>query len=184
MAYDGKSYGVPYAVENVALLTNPELSPECPASLDDLISQGEALLKDKKASLPLALQIGDKGDAYHWYPLYSANGGYIFGENADGTTNVEDMGVGQAGSIAAAESLQEMADKKLHQGLGHRRHRQGVLQQRRLGLVHHRSVERHRRRRRPSRTPWSARCPNGPDTVVGRSSASRRCSSPPRRRTP
>ncbi len=113
VAYDGKSYGVPYAVENVALLTNPALSPECPASLDDLISQGEALLKDKKASLPLALQIGDKGDAYHWYPLYSANGGYIFGENADGTTNVEDMGVGQAGSITAAESLQEMADKKL-----------------------------------------------------------------------
>jgi arabinogalactan oligomer/maltooligosaccharide transport system substrate-binding protein len=113
VAYDGKSYGVPYAVENIALLTNPALSPECPASLDDLISQGEALLKDKKASLPLALQIGDKGDAYHWYPLYSANGGYIFGENADGTTNVEDMGVGQPGSIAAAENLQLMADKKL-----------------------------------------------------------------------
>ncbi len=113
VAYDGKSYGVPYAVENIALLTNPKLSPECPASLDDLVSQGETLLKDKKASLPLALQIGDKGDAYHWYPLYSANGGYIFGENADGTTNVEDMGVGQAGSIAAAESLQMMADKKL-----------------------------------------------------------------------
>ncbi len=113
VAYDGKSYGVPYAVENVALLTNPELSPECPATLDDLISQGEQLLKDKKASLPLALQIGDMGDAYHWYPLYSANGGYIFGENADGSTNVDDMGVGQAGSITAAESLQEMADKKL-----------------------------------------------------------------------
>jgi arabinogalactan oligomer/maltooligosaccharide transport system substrate-binding protein len=113
VAYDGKSYGVPYAVENIALLTNPELSPECPASLDDLVSQGEALLKDKKASLPLALQIGEKGDAYHWYPLYSANGGYIFGENADGTTNVADMGVGKEGSIAAAESLQMMADKKL-----------------------------------------------------------------------
>jgi arabinogalactan oligomer/maltooligosaccharide transport system substrate-binding protein len=116
VAYDGKSYGVPYAVENIALLTNPELSPECPASLDDLISQGKALKKDGKASLPLALQIGDKGDAYHWYPLYSANGGFIFGENADGTTNVDDMGVGQAGSIAAAESLQEMADAKLIKG--------------------------------------------------------------------
>ena len=113
VAYDGKSYGVPYAVENIAMLTNPKLSPECPASLDDLVSQGEALLKDKKASLPVALQIGDKGDAYHWYPMYSANGGYIFGENADGTTNVDDMGVGKEGSIAAAESLQMMADKKL-----------------------------------------------------------------------
>ena len=113
VAYDGESYGVPYAVENVALLTNPALSPECPASLDDLISQGEALRKDGKAKLPLAMQMGDQGDAYHWYPLYSANGGYIFGENADGTTNVEDMGVGQPGSIAAAENLQLMADKKL-----------------------------------------------------------------------
>ena len=28
----------------------------------------------------MALQIGDKGDAYHWYPLYSADGGYIFGD--------------------------------------------------------------------------------------------------------
>ena len=110
---DGKTWGVPYALENLAMLTNPELSPECPASLDDLISQGEALAKDKKASVPLALPMGEDGDAYHWYPLYSANGGYIFGQNADGTTNVEDMGVGQAGSITAAESIQEMADKKV-----------------------------------------------------------------------
>ena len=52
VAYDGKSYGVPYAVENIAMLTNPELSPECPASLDDLVSQGEALLKDKQGLAP------------------------------------------------------------------------------------------------------------------------------------
>ena len=110
---DGKTWGVPYALENLAMLTNPKLSPECPASLDDLISQGEALVKDKKASVPLALPMGEDGDPYHWYPLYSANGGYIFGQNADGTTNVEDMGVGQAGSITAAESIQEMADKKV-----------------------------------------------------------------------
>ena len=107
---DGKTWGVPYALENLAMLTNPALSPECPASLDDLISQGQALVKDKTSSLPLALPIGADGDPYNWYPLYSANGGYIFG---DGGTNVEDMGVGQPGSIAAAESLQEMADKKI-----------------------------------------------------------------------
>jgi arabinogalactan oligomer/maltooligosaccharide transport system substrate-binding protein len=110
---DGKTWGVPYALENLAMLTNPELSPECPASIDDLISQGEALVKDKKASVPLALPMGEDGDPYHWYPLYSGNGGYIFGQNADGTTNVEDLGVGKEGSITAAESIQEMADKKV-----------------------------------------------------------------------
>ena len=29
---------MPYAVENVALLMNTELSPECPATLDDLMA--------------------------------------------------------------------------------------------------------------------------------------------------
>lgn len=110
VTYDGKTYGVPYAVENIAMLTNPELSPECPASLDDLQAAGKKLKDDGDASLPLALQIGDQGDAYHWYPLYSADGGYIFG---DGGTNVSDMGVGQEGSIKAAERLQAMADDGL-----------------------------------------------------------------------
>ena len=104
--YEGKTYGVPYAVENIAMLTNPKLSPDCPASLDDLMTAGQKLKKDGDASLPLALQIGDQGDAYHWYPMYSGDGGYIFGE---GGTNVQDMGVGKEGSIAAAERLQAFA---------------------------------------------------------------------------
>jgi arabinogalactan oligomer/maltooligosaccharide transport system substrate-binding protein len=110
VTYDGKTYGVPYAVENIAMLTNPELSPECPASLDDLQAAGKKLKDDGDASLPLALQIGDQGDAYHWYPLYSADGGYIFG---DGGTNVSDMGVGKEGSIAAAERLGALASDGL-----------------------------------------------------------------------
>ena len=110
VTYDGKTYGVPYAVENIAMLTNPALSPDCPASLDDLQTAGEKLVADKKSSLPLALQIGDQGDAYHWYPMYSADGGYIFG---DGGTNVADMGVGKEGSIKAAERLQAFANAGL-----------------------------------------------------------------------
>lgn len=105
VTYDGKGYGVPYAVENVALLTNPKLSPKCPASLDALFDEGKKLKADG-VKLPLALQIGDQGDAYHWYPMYSADGGYIFG---DGGTNVKDMGVGKEGSIAAAKRLQQFA---------------------------------------------------------------------------
>lgn len=110
VTYEGKTYGVPYAVENVAMLTNPKLSPECPDSLDALQTAGKKLKDDGKAALPLALQIGDEGDAYHWYPMYSADGGYIFG---DGGTDVSDMGVGQPGSIRAAERLQSMANAGL-----------------------------------------------------------------------
>ncbi len=106
----GKTYGVPYAVENIAMLTNPKLSPDCPASLDALHDAGKKLVDDGDSSLPLALQIGDKGDAYHWYPMYSADGGYIFG---DGGTNTADMGVGKEGSIKAAERMQEFANDGL-----------------------------------------------------------------------
>lgn len=111
--YGGQNYGVPWAVENVALLTNKKLSPECPATLDAAVALGQQMVDDKKATLGIALQIGETGDAYHWYPLYSASGGYIFGTNADGSLNPDDLGVGKEGSIAAAEALQKMADDKV-----------------------------------------------------------------------
>jgi arabinogalactan oligomer / maltooligosaccharide transport system substrate-binding protein len=111
--YDGKNYGVPWAVENLALLTNTDLVKSCPATMDDLVSTGSTLLKDKKVTLPLALQISDVGDPYHWYPLYSASGGYIFGTNSAGSYNPDDLGVGKEGSIAAATALQKMADEKI-----------------------------------------------------------------------
>ena len=91
--YEGHNYGVPFALENVALLVNKDLAPECPATLDDVASNGLALVKDKKATLALALQIGETGDPYHWYPVFTADGGYIFGTNADGSYNPEDLGM-------------------------------------------------------------------------------------------
>ncbi|MGV1003915.1 MAG: sugar ABC transporter substrate-binding protein [Candidatus Nanopelagicales bacterium] len=109
--YEGTGYGVPFAVENVALLMNTDLAAECPATLDELVSTGLALKKSKKATLPLALQISDAGDPYHWYPLFSSDGGYIFGTNADGSYNADDLGIGKEGSIAAAKRLADLADQ-------------------------------------------------------------------------
>ena len=40
------------------------------------------------------MQIGETGDFYHWYPLFTADGGYAFARNADGTYNPDDLGVG------------------------------------------------------------------------------------------
>lgn len=108
--YDGTVFGVPFAQENVALLTNKDLAPECPASLDDAVDNGLALKKAGKATLPLALQIGETGDPYHWYPLFTADGGYIFGTNPDGSYNPEDLGISGDGGKAAAERLSKLAE--------------------------------------------------------------------------
>ena len=107
MNFSGKNYGMPYAVENVGLLTNKELSPECPATMEDLTKGAEDFIADKTSNkgVGLGMQVGTAGDAYHWHPLYTAGGGYIFGTNPDGSYNPDDMGVGKEGSITAAEKL-------------------------------------------------------------------------------
>ena len=42
MQYQGNSYGVPWAVENVAMFANKKLSPECPTSLDEAVANAKS----------------------------------------------------------------------------------------------------------------------------------------------
>lgn len=111
--YQGNSYGVPWAVENIALLTNKALAPECPATLDDAVANAKSLISSGKATdgLGIAMQVGETGDFYHWYPLFTADGGYAFGRNADGTYNPDDLGIGSAGAIAAGQRLQQLTNE-------------------------------------------------------------------------
>lgn len=110
--YGQKVYGVPFATENVALLRNTDLAGLPPESIEEMAEKGLALKKDKQVDVPIALPIGPDGDAYHWYPLYSASGGYIFGQDIDGGYTTESIGVGEAGSIRAAVDLSRLADQR------------------------------------------------------------------------
>ncbi|MGB4890345.1 MAG: extracellular solute-binding protein, partial [Propionicimonas sp.] len=109
---NGNTYGVPWAVENVALLTNKKLSPECPATLDAAVANAKKLIADGKVTkgLGIALQIGSNGDGYHWFPLFTADGGYAFKQLPDGSFDRTAMGIGKEGSIAAAKRLQQLAN--------------------------------------------------------------------------
>src|SRR4249919_3540575 len=44
MQYQGNSYGVPWAVENVAMFANKKLSPQCPATLDEAVANAKKLI--------------------------------------------------------------------------------------------------------------------------------------------
>ena len=83
MTYQGQLYGVPYSIENIALIRNTDLAPDCPATMEDLVATGQQLVKDKKATNIMALQVGQKGDAYHIYPLFTSGGGSFFGTTVD-----------------------------------------------------------------------------------------------------
>jgi maltose/maltodextrin transport system substrate-binding protein/arabinogalactan oligomer/maltooligosaccharide transport system substrate-binding protein len=101
---DGKLYGMPISSENVALYYNTEKVAEAPASWDDV----RALSAELQAA-------GDKygfliqtKDPYHFYPVQTAFGGYVFGKTDAGAWNPEDIGINGEGSVAAFTWLDQM----------------------------------------------------------------------------
>lgn len=77
---DGQLYGVPYAIENIALVRNNAIATDTPETFDALIEQGKSF----GSKYPVLLQQGDKGDAYHMLPIQSSFGAQVFKQDADG----------------------------------------------------------------------------------------------------
>ncbi len=105
VTFNGQVYGVPFAVENVVLFRNTDLAPEAPATIEDLVATGQAAVDGGQATEVLALPVGEVGDPYHIYPLFTSGGGYLFGQNPDGSYNPADFGLGSPGSIEAFQRI-------------------------------------------------------------------------------
>lgn len=102
-AYEGTNYGVPYAIESIALVRNDELATETPATFDELIEQG----KELDAKYPVLLQQGAEGDAYHMYPLQTSFGAPVFTSEDDGSYTTE-LGMGGEAGHNFAEYLKKL----------------------------------------------------------------------------
>ncbi|SDY02642.1 carbohydrate ABC transporter substrate-binding protein, CUT1 family [Micromonospora pattaloongensis] len=111
VTFNGQVYGVPYATENVALIRNTALAPQAPATIEELVATGKKLKAEKKVSELLCLQVGQNGDAYHLYPLYTSAGGSLFGTTAGGDYDPKNLGVGTPASIAAFEKIKKLGEK-------------------------------------------------------------------------
>ena len=99
---DDQVYGLPYAVENIALIRNTELAPEAPATWDDAIAAG----KDADTKYPLLIQTSTEGDPYTFYPLQMSFGAPVFEQNEDGSYQPE-LALGGEGGRQFAEWLAE-----------------------------------------------------------------------------
>jgi len=110
MSYEGLTYGLPYAVENVALFRNTDLAPEAPADFQSMLEEGQALVDAGEADLPLALQVGDAGDVFHFYPIQTSFGSNIFGTNEDGSYNADDLQIDNEGGLEMASQLGEWGE--------------------------------------------------------------------------
>ncbi|WP_166869373.1 maltose ABC transporter substrate-binding protein [Salinibacterium sp. ZJ70] len=101
-SYDGNIYGVPYSIENIALLRNTALAPEAPATYDAMIAAGQA------AGTEYPFLVGldpNASDPYHLYPFQTSFGAPVFGINEDGSYNPSDLQIGNAGGDAFATWL-------------------------------------------------------------------------------
>lgn len=91
VTYDSKVYGLPYAIENIAILRNTALADSTPATYDEMIAKGKA------AGTKYPFLIGldaTTGDAYHTYPFETSFGGQVFAQNADGSYDAKKLTIG------------------------------------------------------------------------------------------
>jgi arabinogalactan oligomer/maltooligosaccharide transport system substrate-binding protein len=99
--WDGQLYGLPTAVESVAIMRNTALAPDpVPATFDEMVAAGEAT----GAQYPFLIKTGPEGDAYTYYAWQTSFGAPVFEQNADGSYT-SDLGMGGDGGQAFADWL-------------------------------------------------------------------------------
>lgn len=103
--YKDAVWGLPYAIENVAVIRNTDVLPDPLLTFDDARAKAEEINAADAEAYALVVPTGN---TYHNFPITSAFGGYIFGRNDDGSFNVSDIGLGSEGGLAAAEWLSGM----------------------------------------------------------------------------
>ncbi len=108
--YEDQLYALPYAVESVALYCNTEYAPGTYASIEDVIAASQPAVDAGTLDVPLILQQGELGDAYHMQPLFTSGGGYVFGRDAEGNYDPTDLGLNKPESIAAAQKIASLGE--------------------------------------------------------------------------
>ncbi len=107
--YEGKQLGMPYAVENVALLYNKDLLDAPPATLSEIMTISLQMKEAGTVKQAFALM---NGDPYHQEPLNTAWGGYIFGQTEAGY-DACDVGLDSEGSINYLKWIDSMVKQGL-----------------------------------------------------------------------
>lgn len=105
LTYNGELYGMPIAIDNVAFFRNADLVPTAPATWDDVVKLSRDLTADNDDNIETNQYgfIRMQGDPYHFFPITTAFGGYVFGLNEDGSYNPDDLGIDSPESVAALE---------------------------------------------------------------------------------
>ncbi|WP_456788497.1 sugar ABC transporter substrate-binding protein [Cellulomonas sp. P5_C5] len=111
MAYDHVTYGVPLSTENVALVRNDALASTTPGTFDELVAQGEDLVRRGAADYPVLVQQTEaSSDPYHLYPLQTSFGAPVFATNEDGSYS-DQLALGGDAGHAFADYLATLGEE-------------------------------------------------------------------------
>lgn len=108
---DGELYGMPYATENIAFVYNPELVETPPTTWAEVQELSQQIFDESEGATYGFVR--QDSDPYHFFPIQTAFGGYVFGQDEDGNYVADDLGIDSEGSLAAAEWYQSMVDAGL-----------------------------------------------------------------------
>ena len=101
-----KIYGYPVAVEAIGLIYNKDIVANPPKTFEEIPALDTKLQKQGKHAIMWAYNT-----PYFTYPLISADGGYAFKKNADGSYDVKETGINNDGAKAGVTYLKELIDK-------------------------------------------------------------------------
>lgn len=107
---DGNLYGMPYASENLGFFYNTELVPEPPTTWEEVLEIGRELKADGQVQYAFAVPTGP---GYNALPIQTAFGGYVFGVDAEGKWNPNDVGLDSEGMIDAVTYMADAAEEGL-----------------------------------------------------------------------
>ena len=101
---------MPYATENLGFFYNTDLVETPPTTWDEVLEIGRTLQAAGTVQYAIAIG-GDPG--YNSLPMQTAFGGYVFGVDANGAWNPDDVGLDSEGMIAAVTWMKAAVDEGL-----------------------------------------------------------------------
>ncbi len=100
-SYGGKLYGLPYAVEALALIYNKDYVSEPPKTAAELFKMAQEMTSGGF----YGFVYDAASDPYFSAPFIFGFGGYVFGMGKDGTLNPKDVGLDTPGAVKGAEYI-------------------------------------------------------------------------------
>ena len=110
--FNGQLYGVPYAMEAIALIYNKDFVEEPPRTIEELIKKAKEI--DEEYEGEVRGFVYDAANFYFSAPFIFGYGGYVFKRTPKGL-DVHDIGLANEGAIKGAKLIKRFFDEGILQ---------------------------------------------------------------------